>query len=170
VKGLFGGGPDRSGDGASGSGRGIFAGIFVASPDAVERWDMAELTPTDWPAMEFKRLETVKLGTLESILTGVDYDDIDQDLLHALVRTGGEEGPWIVRVREVLVTALAALEDGRVPTVASAWADTEEFTLGHGGQLPPREVESLAEAIAEMAALARTARQRGAPMYLLMSL
>ena len=176
LKRLFGGRSDPVDSGASDDDarpeidRGIFAGLFVATPAAVERWDLAGLTPSDWPAMEFKRLDTVKLGTLEAILTGVHYDDLDQDELHNLVRAGGEEGPWVSLVREPLVTALVSLEDERIRSTAEAWGATEEFTIGRRGGLQRDEIEALADAIGEMTALARVARERGEPMYLLMAL
>ncbi len=50
---------------------GIFAGLFVASPEAVEKWRSLEqgVTPPDWPAIEFKRL-----GDSEDGNAGVDFD------------------------------------------------------------------------------------------------
>src|SRR6478672_8820963 len=92
-----------------GSDTGIFAGLFVASPADVEAWDMTGLTPPAWPAIEFKRLDSVRLGTLEAILTGGRYEDIDRAQLHRLVRNGGDDGPWIMGVRQELIGALADL-------------------------------------------------------------
>jgi len=178
LKRLFGGGAKPPAAGPSRtehtgpSDVGIFAGLFVATPEAVEGWDIEAtgLTPATWPAMEFKRLETVKLGMLESILTGVAYDDIDQDDLHNLVREGGPEGPWISRVREPLVDALATADDSRIGPAAAAWADTDEFKSRPTDQPSRATIDELSGLVAEMAAMARVAKERVEPMYLMMGL
>ena len=177
LKRILGGGarPLAGGNARGDQGRpgnvGIFAGLFVASPEAVERWDIESgLTPADWPAIEFKHLETVKLGTLESILTGVRYNDIDQDDLHNLVRQGGSEGPWIVRLRQPLVEALAALDDSRVGPAGAAWADTDEFKARPSDKPSRADIEDLSGAIMAMAALARFSKERGDPVFLMMGL
>ena len=150
---------------------GIFAGVFVASPEALDSWDaQSGLTPPEWPAMEFKGLESVKLGTLESILTGVDYDDIDQDDLHELARDEGSEGPWVWAVRQELASALAGLDEGRIETTAAAWADSDEFKVDPSDKPSRADIEDLAGALGEMASLAREANQRGERMYVLASL
>lgn len=94
-------------------GSGIFAGLFVAPREAVERWDMSSLTPDDWRVVEFKRLSPVELGVLESILTGRAYESIDLDSLLAPLRDGGENGPWVIPVRAELAAALAELAPDR---------------------------------------------------------
>jgi hypothetical protein len=178
LKRLFGGGTKPRAGGASRaepsqpSDVGIFAGLFVATPEAVEGWDMEAtgLTPATWPAMEFKNLESVKLGMLESILTGVAYDDIDQDDLHNLVREGGPEGPWVSRVRQPLVDALAAADDSRIGPVAAAWADTDEFKARPSDQPSRATIDELSGLLAEMAGLARVGKERAEPMYLMVGL
>lgn len=177
LKRLFGGGtpppaatrpvPDNGQPGEVG----IFAGLFVASTEAVEQWNIEQgLTPAEWPAMEIKRLETVKMGTLESILTGVPYQDIERDELHNLFRAGGPEGPWISRLRQSLVDALASLEDSRIPVVAAAWADTDEFKIRPSDRPSSAVIDDLSVVLAEMRGLAQVGRERGEPMFLMMGL
>ena len=120
--------------------------------------------------MEFKRLETVKLGTLESIITGTPYEDIDQDDLHNDAGSAGEEGPWLSRVRGPLVAALADLPPQQLNSAGEAWANTDEFKFDPSGKPSKRDIEELASLISEMSDLARQSRETGAPMYLLMSL
>jgi hypothetical protein len=177
LKRMFGGGtpPPAATRPVPGNGQpgdvGIFAGLFVATPEAVELWSIEQgVTPPDWPAIEFKRLETVKMGTLESILTGVPYDDIDQDDLHDLVREGGSDGPWISRLRQPLVDALSTLEDSRIPVVAAAWADTDEFKVRPSDKASPAVIEGLSGGLAEMRELVQVGSERGEPMFLMMGL
>jgi hypothetical protein len=150
--------------------RGIFAGLFLAQPEAVEAWHLEGLTPPDWPALEFKRLETVKLGTLEAILTQRPYESIDQDDLHNDAGSAGDEGPWLSRVRGSLVSALADLQTEQLESAAAAWADTDEFKLQPRDKPSRRDIDELAGLLAEMSRLARLSRESGNPMYLMMSL
>jgi hypothetical protein len=149
---------------------GIFAGFFVATPEQVERWDMSGLTPPEWRAAEFKHISGVNLGTLEAILTGRRYDDIDQDELHHVIRIGGPEGPWITAVRTELRDSLARLEPDRVGRVAAAWADTDEFKMRPSDRPRPEDVAQLTALLHDLVGLARGSAEENKPMYLLMSL
>ena len=142
-----GSGPAQSG--------GIFAGLFVADPAALEKWKVqARVTPPVWPAVEFKHLETVKL----------------EDELHNVVREGGKQGPWIARVRPQLVGALAGAEEGRIRAAAEAWADTDELKADSSDKPSPDDIDGLESAIRRMVGLAKVSLDTGRPMYLLMSL
>jgi len=149
---------------------GIFAGLFVASDEALSMWELAGLTPEAWPAVEFKRLETVKLGRLEAILTERSYEQTVADRRTELVATGGDAGPWIIRVADSLVDALAGLPPERVSDVAEAWTQTQELRRDAAGQLRPEEIVSLIDRVNRMSQLAAYARSSGLPMLLLMSL
>ncbi len=149
---------------------GIFAGLFVASPAEVEAWDMTGLTPPGWPAIEFKRLDSVRLGKLEAILTEGRYEDIDRSQLHKLVRNGGEDGPWIMGVREELIDALAELSADAAAAAAARWADTDEFKLRPTDPPRQQDIEDLTGRLAAMTGLARVSKQEGKPMFLLLSL
>ena len=148
----------------------IFAGLFVASAAELEAWDLRGLTPPDWPAIEFKRLDSVRLGTLEAILTERRYDEIDRSTLHRLVRDGGPDGPWIMAVRDELIDELAGLDPDRVGAAAARWADTDEFKMRPSDPPRPEHIDDLAGRITAMADLARLSRWAGKPMFLLLSL
>ena len=149
---------------------GIFAGLFVASPAEVEAWDMTGLTPPGWPAIEFKRLDSVRLGKLEAILTEGRYEDIDRSQLHKLIRNGGEDGPWIMGVRQELIDALAELSADAAAAAAARWADTDEFKLRPTDPPRQQDIEDLTGRLAAMTGLARVSKQEGKPMFLLLSL
>jgi hypothetical protein len=149
---------------------GIFAGLFVASPAEVEAWDMTGVTPPGWPAIEFKRLDSVRLGKLEAILSEGRYEDIDRSQLHKLIRNGGEDGPWIMGVRQELIDALAALSTEAAVAAAARWADTDEFKLRPTDPPRQQDIEDLTERLAAMTALARASKHEDKPMFLLLSL
>lgn len=149
---------------------GIFAGLFVASPADVEAWDMTGLTPPGWPAIEFKRLDSVRLGRLEAILTEVRYEDIDRAQLHKLVRNGGDDGPWIMGVRQELIAALAELSPAAATAAAARWADTDEFKPRPTDPPRQQDIEDLTGRLAAMTSLAKVSQQDDKPIFLLLSL
>ncbi|HSH21800.1 MAG TPA: hypothetical protein VK992_04170 [Candidatus Caenarcaniphilales bacterium] len=168
LKRLFGGGRGLGYESAPPRDHAIVAGLFLAPRDDVTTWDMASATPDEWPAVEFNGLGPVELGMLESIISGVSYEQIDQDDLLAPLRDGGEEGPWIIPVRPALVDALTQLSPQQIESVAKAWAKTEEMSWPWGQSR--QATADLAQQLERVADLAHQSRETGRPMFLLMSL
>jgi hypothetical protein len=154
----------------TGPGSGILAGLFIASEAELAAWNLRRPTPAQWPAVELKWLETVKLGTLEAIVRGVPYDSIDQGSLHNVVRDGGKEGPWVSLVRPDLVVGLAALDPARIREIAANWADTDEWKPRPSDAPDLRVIDGLAGLLPSMTSLAQESQGSGRPMYLLMGL
>jgi hypothetical protein len=97
----------------------------------------------------------VMMRTLQSLLTGVPYDELPEA---ELVAMEGEDGPWIQQLSEELRDALADAPAGRLPAAAERWVRTEEFWE----QPPAAEVLPFLVAVT---ALARRARQAGERLY-----
>jgi hypothetical protein len=97
----------------------------------------------------------VMLRTLQSLLTGVPYDQLPEGELLAME---GEDGPWVVQLSEELRDALADAQLSRLPAVAEQWVRTEEFW----DQATAAEVLPF---LGEVTALARRARQAGERLY-----
>ena len=110
--------------------------------------------------VELKGIEpVVQLGTLEAILTGVDYDVVTRNLRqgHAVaVRRDGEV--LVVSLTDELRAALADVTESRLHEAAVSWSETEEFR----GLTEPSIV---AEALVELAGLARRATARDERLY-----
>jgi hypothetical protein len=66
----------------------------------------------------------VMMLTLQSLLTGVPYEELPEGELLAME---GEDGPWIVQLSEELRDALADAQLRRLPVIAERWVRTEEF-------------------------------------------
>jgi hypothetical protein len=98
---------------------------------------------------------TVMLGMLQSLLSGVPYDELPEGELLAME---GEDGPWVWQLSEELRDALADAPAGRLPAVAEQWVRTEEFW----DQATAAEVLPF---LGEITALARRARQAGERLY-----
>src|SRR5262245_54177269 len=111
------------------------------------------------PGLDVKGIDLVKIGTLHALLAGRDFDPS----LQGFPMVSGEEsedGPWVFRCPDDLITRLAAVSDTDVPRVATRWAATEEFRLDGWD---PGEV---AVAFRKMRDFARRAKDEGKPIHL----
>jgi hypothetical protein len=99
----------------------------------------------------------VMLRKLQSLLTGVPYDQLPEAEVELLAMEG-EDGPWIVQLSLELRDALADAQPSRLPAVAEQWVRTEEFWE----QPPAAEVLPF---LGEVTALARRARQADERLY-----
>ncbi|MFI7212499.1 hypothetical protein [Micromonospora maritima] len=102
---------------------------------------------------------TVQLGTLEALLTGRDYDAVTENsrwCKAVAVRHDGEV--LVLSLTDELQAALADAPQSRLREVAEPWSTTEEFW----GQAEP---SVLAEALIELAGLARRATARAERLY-----
>ncbi len=109
--------------------------------------------------MELKGIDPfVVLGTLTSLLTDRPYAEVTADARHgSLVATGGDEGPWVVSVTDVLVEALASATPAALDEAAVRWAGTEE--------LEGSDPTDLADALHRLAALCVRADDAGHRLY-----
>ena len=79
-------------------------------------------------AIESKSLDgVVTMATLEAILTGGDAMEIIHQNKGALVGSVGDEGPWVIKVRQSLTRAFGEPDGARLYGVAQAWAATDEL-------------------------------------------
>jgi hypothetical protein len=85
-----------------------------------------------WPTLEAKTVDQVKLASLAFILgTKPLVPDAIGEYIKEFkaLASGGDEGPWIDQLPDVLVKDLAALHEEQIPAAAAAWAATEEARL-----------------------------------------
>jgi hypothetical protein len=92
-----------------------------------------------WPTLEAKTVDQVKLASLAFILrTKPLIPDVIGEYIKVIgeyikefkpLASGGDEGPWIDQLPDELVKDLVALRDEQIPSVAAAWAVTEEAKL-----------------------------------------
>ncbi|WP_147251721.1 hypothetical protein [Blastococcus sp. TF02-8] len=81
----------------------------------------------------------VALGTLAELLTGVDYDAVQDDPRHGAEVASTPTGDrMVLAVTDSLREALTAVEDSRIAELAEAWGRTEE--LEHADPADLREV------------------------------
>jgi hypothetical protein len=101
----------------------------------------------------------VQMGTLEELLTRVDYDEIigrERSGKDVAVRDGGER--LVLTLTDELQAALASASDEWLRMTAVPWSQTEEF-WGEG------DPAVLGEFLCQLASLARTAADSGQRLY-----
>lgn len=144
---------------------GVLTDYFIAGSDAEAAGALKAVGGPEQAGLTTLQLKgvdpVVNLATLEGILTGADPmviigEDADP------VADGGSDGPWILRVRPTLVTALRAADAGKLPEVAADWAATEEFE----GTDP----QDLLDVLRDLARLADRSRDENKSLYCWMSL
>lgn len=144
---------------------GVLFDYFAAPSDDVAATALdstagpATAQPRVFEAITFRVDPVVQLGTLESLLTGVPYDTVAADPRCGYAVAEHEEGEVVVvTVTDQLQAALASADHRRLAEVAAPWSRTDEFQ----GAADPGE---LAESLAGLASLARSAQQRGDRLY-----
>jgi hypothetical protein len=141
---------------------GVLSDLVVVPADEAERVAQAEVPSQTFGGIDIKGVDSVKFGTLHSILTGQSFEELLP--LYEPVVTVSDDGPWVFQIPPDLVTRLAALDDAGMAGVARQWAATEEFVLVGWAE---GEVASVVSAISS---LSKRAIESGQALFLWMSL
>jgi hypothetical protein len=116
-----------------------------------------------FPAVQGGRADPVKILQLQCLLDGSTFEERLEDL-DALLLCGGDEGPWIASVPEIITRTLARASPEQLVDVASRWASTEEW-MADGGT-----AENLMPWLRQIAVLATQAEDSGRKLYVWTSL
>ena len=118
-----------------------------------------------YPTIEDTGIDpVVQGGTLEELLTGRAYEEIELDQRWGqslAVRDGGER--LVLTLTDGLIDALAQATPEQLASAAGPWSHTEEFW----GTGDPEELTAL---LHDLSGLAREARTRGESVYCWVSL
>jgi hypothetical protein len=128
---------------------GVLTDFVVASVSDAQRVGESSSCPSrDFDGLDAKGIDTVKLGSLYSVLTG-EPTDPGLSGRCTLLFMASDEGPWVMQVPEDLVKLLAELAPKELGSVAAAWAQTEEFSPAYENW-PVTLVQEVLEGIAEL--------------------
>lgn len=127
----------------------VLTHIVVADDEDIEAIGES-LQPTDeWSGIEMRDVDTAKIATLHSLLTGDLFDDA---LCHyEPVYVSAAEGALVLRLADEVTARLAELDDDALAEIAVELAATEEFESAGW------EDEAIAAMLAELSELARRA-------------
>jgi hypothetical protein len=145
----------------------LLDGFFVATEQEIAALNLDE-RPLDanLPSMEWKNMDSVKLGTLEARLTGVDYEDIEQASLHNTFYVADEvEGPWYFTVRPELQDALSRLTREQAQSIARDWMATEEWQGQYPSGVQDADVAEVTSLLISLGELASEAQRRHATLF-----
>ncbi|WP_067509559.1 hypothetical protein [Actinoplanes sp. TFC3] len=129
-----------------------FTEYFVADDDQAALAALGSSGPASvgLPTVEAKNLDpVVVIGTLESLLTGVPYDEVTADPRQGHAVSDPEASPeeHVIAITDRLRGALAAAGDAELGEVGARWGRTEE--------LDGFDPEFLTAFLVDLAALAR---------------
>lgn len=142
---------------------GVLSELVVAPAGEAERVAQAQVPSQTVGGIDIKGVDSVKFGTLHSILMGQSFEEL-LPLYEPVVTVSDDDGPWVFQIPPDLVTRLAALDDAGMAAVARQWAATEEFVLDDWTE---DEVVSVLSAISS---LSKQAIESGQALFLWMSL
>ena len=140
---------------------GALSDLVTAADGDAERIARAESPAEEFGGIDIKGIDSIKFGTLHSILTGRSFEDLSSE--YEPVVTVSDDGPWVFRIPPDLVTRLATLAGEAKQHAVSKWAATEEFALERW------TATDVAQAFDEIASLARRAQEGGQALFLWMS-
>jgi|ERR1017187_1783446 hypothetical protein len=139
---------------------GIVTNIIAAEDDEIEAIGES-LHPVDkWSGIEMRDVDTAKIATLHSLLTGDLFDDAVAH--YEPVYVSNVEGALVLRLADEVTERLAELDEEPLDQVAAELAATEEF------ESTGWEEEAIAAMLAELAELARLADSQGQALFVWM--
>jgi hypothetical protein len=105
---------------------GVLADLFIATEDEVRSLGPDELPSEQFLTLDLAGLTEIELGALNAQIQDLEFEDAMDDLtsFRALDEING---PWIVKLEDAFVAALAALPDERLEEHARSWASIEEL-------------------------------------------
>jgi hypothetical protein len=130
--------------------------LFLATNEELDGTSVAMLRATDFPGVQAKRVDPVKLNSLATLL------DAGSMPMEPTEPEG--DSAWLFPIPAAFVQALAALDAGRCEVLATKWCATDEWKLDRG---TPVELTTL---LTSFGALARQSLSEKKAMWLWLSL
>ena len=138
----------------------ILTHIIAADDDEIEAIGESLNPAIEWSGIEMRDIDTAKIATLHSLLTGDLFDDA---LSHyEPVYVSAVEGALVPRLADEVMARLAELDEEQFGEVASELAATEEF------ESEDWEEEDIAGMLADLCELARLADSQGQALFVWM--
>jgi len=142
---------------------GVLTDLFIAADAEVRQLNFERTPLTFLPGIDIKGIQLVELATLQCILTGQDFTNVDYvvNLVGTFELIYEEEEAWVYKLPQPLSAALMKASIDRISQVAATWANTEEFRSNRIANA--RTI--LKECLKEMVHFARQASTEGKEMY-----
>ena len=138
---------------------GILTNIIAAEDDEVPAIGESLHPVDDWSGIEKRDIDTAKIATLHSLLTG---DLFDEATYHYDPVYVSSEGVLVLRLADEVTERLAELEEEALEQIANELAATEVF------EEEDWELEAIFDMLAELSDLARLADSQGQALFVWM--
>jgi hypothetical protein len=138
----------------------ILTNIIAAEDDEIEAVGESLNPVGEWSGIEMRDVDTAKIATLHSLLTGDLFDDVIAR--YEPVYVSNAEGALVLRLADELTERLAEIDEGVLDDVAAELAATEEFESAGW------EDEAIAAMLASLVDLARLADAQGQALFVWM--
>lgn len=139
---------------------GILTNIVAAEDDEIEAIGESLRPVDEWSGMEVRDVDTAKIATLHSLLTGDLFDDAVAHYEPLYVSVA--EGALVLRLADEVAERLATLDEDALEQVAAELAATEEF------EVEGWEEEAIVAMLADLTDLARLADAQAQALFVWM--
>jgi len=133
---------------------GILTNIIAAEDDEVPAIGESLHPVDDWSGIEKRDIDTAKIATLHSLLTG---DLFDEATYHYEPVYVSSEGVLVLRLADEVTERLAELEEEALEQIATELFEEEGW-----------ELEAIFDMLAELSDLARLADSQGQALFVWM--
>ena len=139
---------------------GILTSIIAAEDDEIEAIGESLHPVDEWSGIELRDIDTAKIATLHSLLTGDLFDEAVAR--YEPIYVSAAEGALVLRLADEVTERLAELDEESIDEVAAELAATEEF------ESEDWEEETITEMLADLSELARLADSQGQALFVWM--
>ncbi len=139
---------------------GILTNIIAAEDHEAEAIGESPSPLDEWSGIEMRDVDTAKIATLHSLLTGDLFDDAVAH--YEPVYVSAAEEVMVLRLADEVLERLAELDEESLEEVAAELAATEVFELENWGE------EAIAAMLYDLADLARLADSQGQALFVWM--
>ncbi|GAC1335607.1 MAG: hypothetical protein NVSMB14_03030 [Isosphaeraceae bacterium] len=129
----------------------LLADFIVADSSTAKSVGESTIPFRDQGGLETKGIDTVKLGTLDAILSRTQFNP--QRFDDSLIYEVSKDGPWVFLVSPDFVARLALVQEFKLSPIALEWWKTEEFS-SRFSRWTAEEVEQVLRDLAVLARLA----------------
>jgi len=129
--------------------------VVAAEEDEYSDIGQSNTPLNEWSGIESPGLDTTKIATLHSLLTG-DSLQMALDLYEPVFVTEGDDETLVLRIDGEMMEELALLDDEAVENIAGELVATEVY---EHEEADPEEIQAFLSALSELAQLAESQGQ-----------
>lgn len=142
---------------------GVLTDLVCATSSELAALSDDDIPINIFPGLDLKGTGLVELGALLAIAIGAELDP-GLGQFPAVLGQDSEDGPWVIKFPDLLLSHLSSASALELKRIASIWVKTDELQAGNW-QLSEAEAR-----LAEMALFTRSAIERRTPVHIWMSL